>query len=184
VLRKRGEHIVDVGIVKARADDAGLEIVMTDDRGDAAEIAKRPLVQAEKRGELLIPHRLFVPVPRMAQRQAKHPRALPLARRGIERRRAPKKIGLAFLPGLTFEDADGAPARRHRPQVPFHRLVTVPVAELFGEVLPDPLRGQSLGALLKNRIMVLGGGEPGGRLRAGERFGRFCLRAGERFGRI
>src|ERR1700704_1753343 len=117
VLRKRGEHVVDIGIVKARADDAGLEIVRTDDRGDAAEIAKRPLMQSEKRGELLIPDGLFVAVPRMAQREAKDPRALPLARRGLERRRAPKKIGLAFLPGLTFEDPDRAPAWRHRPQV-------------------------------------------------------------------
>ena len=97
VLREGGVDGVRVRVVEARADNGGLEIVVTDDAGDATEVVERVLVQLEEGLELLVPDGLFVAVPRTTQRQTEHPRALPLARRRVEGRRTPKEINLTFL---------------------------------------------------------------------------------------
>ena len=184
VLGKRRVHLVHVRVVDARAQDARLEIVEPYDGGHALEITERALMEPEKRVQLLIPHGFFVAVPRARERQPEHPRPLPLARRGVPRRRPAKEINLALLSGVRFEDADGSVARRNGPQIAFDRFVAVAVPELFGQVLPDALGGQALRALLENRILIMSGREASRRSRAGERFGRICLRAGERVGRI
>jgi len=61
----RGECQVDVvaiGIIEAGPDHRRFQIVVADDARDAAEVAKRVLVEPEERLDLLIPHRFFVAV--------------------------------------------------------------------------------------------------------------------------
>ena len=95
----RGEGQIDVvavGIVEAGAHDGGFEIVVAHDHRHAADVAKRPLVQPQKRLELLIPDRFFVAVPRVTERQAKHPRADATRRwpRRASARRGRNRLGL------------------------------------------------------------------------------------------
>ena len=154
MLREREIDLVTVGIEEARAHDGGFEIVVANDRGHAAEIAERALVQPQKRLELLIPDRLFVAVARVAERHAKHPRPSPLARRRVERRRAAEEIDLAFGAGRAVKDADGSARRRDRPHEPLHRLVARAVAVLLDQVLPDPLQAQTGVELLGDRRAI------------------------------
>ena len=181
----RGECEIDVVAVRieeARPHHRGLEIVVTNDFRDPTEVAERAFVQAKKRVEFLIPDRVFVAVPRVAQRHSKYPRPSPLTGGGIERRRAAEEIYLRFGARCAMKDADGAASRRDRPHEPFHRFVARGVAVLLDQVLPDPLPAQP-------GLELLGDGRAIQCRReswtgAGERFGRFCVRAGERFGRI
>ena len=114
-VRGEGEiDVVAVGIIEAGADHGGFQIVVANDARHAAEIAKRPLVQPEKGLELLIPDRFFVAVSRVAKRHAKHPRSTPLARGGIERRRAAEEIDLCLRARRAMKHADGPASRRQR----------------------------------------------------------------------
>jgi hypothetical protein len=214
--RQRGEapvlgegrvHRVHIRIEEAGPEHRDLLIVDADHARHAADVAKRALLHAQKRREALVPHGLFVAMPRVAQRHPKDPRPLPLAGGRLERGRAAEVIDLALLARRADEHAHRAARRRQGPDVALDRLVTGAVAEVFDEVLPDALGTQAGVELLADRVVVArgaearGAGERRGRIwsRPGERFGRICgitrpdlgqnrvgagLRAGERFGRI
>jgi hypothetical protein len=141
--------------------------------GDAAEIAKRAFVQAQKRRELLIPHGFFVAVPRVAERHPEHPRPTPLTRRGLERGGPLKEIDLRLGPRGAVEDADGPARGRQRPHESLHRFVTGAVAVLLDQVLPDALQTQPRVEFLGDGLAIDRGGEPASPVGAGERFGRF-----------
>ena len=88
-----------VRIEEARAYDRGFEIVVANDERDAPEIAEGALMQPEERLEFLIPDRLFVPVARVAERQAKDPRPPPFAGAHVEGRAPRKKSIWPSAPG-------------------------------------------------------------------------------------
>ena len=172
----RGERQVDImaiGIEDTRAHDGRFEIVVTDDHWHPAEITEGPLVQPEKCLEFLIPDRFLVAVSRMAQGHPKHPGPSPFAGRGVERRRAAKKIDLPFGTRRTVKDADSPAGRRDRPYESLDRLVARAVPVLFDQILPDPLQAQAGVEFLSDRRAIQRCGEPRARSRAGERFGRF-----------
>jgi hypothetical protein len=129
VRREREVDVVAVGIEEARAHDGGFEIVMAHDRRDAADIAKRALVQAEKCLELLIPDGFLIAVTGVAKRHPKHPRPSPFPRRHVQRRGAAEEINLRFRAGRAMKHADGSSRRRDRPHEPLHRFVARAVAD-------------------------------------------------------
>src|SRR5262249_18061274 len=99
VRGKREIHVVAVWIEETRANDRRFEIGVPHDLRHATEVAKRALVQPQKRFELLIPDRFFVSVPRVPERHPKHPWSSPFAGRGIERRRPAEEIDLRLGSG-------------------------------------------------------------------------------------
>lgn len=129
-------------------------------------------MQREERGELLIPHRLFIAVARVAQCHPKHPGPTPFPGRRVERGRAAEEIDLRFGAWGAMKDAHGTTRRRDRPHESLHRLVARAVAIHLDQVLPDPLDAQACVELRGNRLPVDPRGKSRPRCRAGKRFGR------------
>jgi hypothetical protein len=141
VRRERQVDVMAVGVEEARAYDRRFEIVMTHDERHTTQIAECALVESEEGLELLIPHRFFVPMARVTEREAKDPRPPPFTGRDIERRGATEEIDLPFGAGCAMKHPDRSTGRREGPHEAFHRFVARAVAVLLDQVLARSVAG-------------------------------------------
>jgi hypothetical protein len=114
----------------------------------------RTIVQLQEGRGLLVPDRLLVAVPGVAERHAEHPGPLPLAGGGVERRNALEEVDLPFFSRGGVDHAGDPPGPAQGADVPLHRLVAVRVAELLHQVLPDALQAQPRVELLDDGVVV------------------------------